>query len=291
MLDAYTMWRLVTLFTDSTRIILIGDAAQLAPINAGFILKDVIQSGAINHVMLDVVQRQDAHSTIPSYSNAIRQGLTPTSLSTADITFQEPGLDMLQDAVGAYSEYSYSMIVAPTNAMVRNVNNRLQAEVNPNGKMLDLTDMPITKGSYEFREGDPVVITLTCYKSDVQNGTLGVITDAVPTDDYACVIELEDLDAEGNKRFLKVGWQLFEYLELAYCLTLHKLQGSQAKNVIILLEQTILLDRTWLYTAVTRAEDKVHIIGKKSDFIHAIKKKGAIDTRKTALSAMLRGAI
>lgn len=291
MLDAYTMWRLVTLFADSARIMLIGDPAQLAPINAGFILKDVIQSGIINHVVLDVVKRQGAQSSIPAYSNIIRQGLIPPLLSTADITFQEPGNDMLQDAVNAYSEYRCAMIVASTNAIVRKVNNRLQEEVNPNGKMLDLTDMPITKGSYEFREGDPVVITLTCYKNDVQNGTLGVITDAVPADDYACVIELEDFDEEGKQRILKVDWQLFEYLELAYCLTLHKLQGSQAKNVIILLERGILLDRTWLYTAVTRAEDKVHIIGKKSDFIHAIKKKGAIDTRKTALSEMLRGVI
>lgn len=288
MLDAYTMWRLVTLFSDKTRILLVGDPYQLPPINAGFILNDVINSGVINHVELDVVKRQGADSCVPLYSNAIRHGIMPEPLTTADITFQESTGDILQDAVTAYAEYDNAMIVAPTNATVRNANIKLQDAVNPDGKILDLTDMPLTKGSYDFRESDPIVITLTCYTNDVQNGTLGVIKNAVATDNYACVVELEDLDEKGNKRMLEVGWQLFEYIDLAYCLTLHKLQGSQAQNVIVLLERRMLLDRSWLYTAVTRAEDKVHIIGKEADFRYAVNKQGAIDTRRTALAEMLK---
>lgn len=288
MLDAYTMWRLVTLFSDKTRILLVGDPYQLPPINAGFILNDVIKSGVIKHVELDVVKRQGIDSSVPRYSNAIRQGIIPESLTTADITFQESTGDILQDAVTAYSEYDNAMIVAPTNDTVRKANIMLQGVANPNGKILDLTDMPILKGSYDFREGDPIVITLTSYKHDVQNGTLGVLKCAEPTDEYACVVELEDLDEKGNKRLLEVDWQLFEYIDLAYCLTLHKLQGSQAPNVIVLLELGILLDRSWLYTAVTRAEDKVHIIGKETDFRYCVNKQGAVDTRKTALAEMLK---
>ena len=288
MLDAYTMWRLVTLFSEKVRILLIGDPYQLPPINAGFILNDVIKSGVINHVELDVVKRQGVDSSVPAYSNAIRYGIMPESLTTADITFQESTGDILQYAVTAYSEYDNAMIVAPTNDTVRKANIMLQGVVNPNGKILDLTDMPITKGSYDFKEGDPIVITLTSYKHDVQNGTLGVIKCAEPSDEYACVIELEDLDEKGNKRLLEVDWQLFEYIDLAYCLTLHKLQGSQAPNVIVLLERGRLLDRSWLYTAVTRAEDKVHIIGKETDFRYGVNKKGAVDSRKTALAEMLK---
>ena len=288
MLDAYTMWRLVTLFSDKTRILLVGDPYQLPPINAGFILNDVIKSGVIKHVELDVVKRQGTESSVPRYSNAIRQGIMPESLTTADITFQESTGDILQDAVTAYYEYDNAMIVAPTNDTVRKANIMLQGVANLNGKLLDLTDMPITKGSYDFREGDPIVITLTSYEHDVQNGTLGVIKSAEPTEDYACVLELEDLDEKGNKRLLEVDWQLFEYIDLAYCLTLHKLQGSQAPNVIVLLELGILLDRSWLYTAVTRAEDKVHIIGKETDFRYCVNKQGAVDTRKTALAEMLK---
>ncbi|MGQ5486538.1 hypothetical protein FA893_01295 [Photobacterium damselae subsp. piscicida] len=291
MLDAYTMWRLVTLFSDKSRIILVGDPYQLPPINAGLILHDVIKSGVVNHVELDVVKRQGAISTIPAYSNDIRNGNKPSSLTTSDITFHESSDDLLQDVVAVYSKYESAMIVASTNATVRNANLKLQSEVNPNGRVLDLTNMPITKGSYEFREGDPIVITLTSYKYDVQNGTLGVITNAEATDEYACVIELEDTGEDGRKRSLKVDWQLFEYIDLAYALTLHKLQGSQAENVIVLLERSLLLDRSWLYTAITRAESKVHIIGKEYDFQYGINKRSALDTRKTALSEMLKNAL
>lgn len=288
MLDAYTMWRLVTLFSDTTKIILVGDPYQLPPINAGFILNDVVKSNVINHVELDVVKRQGTHSSIPAYSSLIRQGLIPPSLSTAEIVFQQSSDDILQDAIGAYFKYEKAMIVAPTNATVRNVNIKLQSEVNTTGMPLDLTDMPITEASYQFRVGDPIVFTLTCYRNDIQNGTLGVIREAVPNDDYVCVIELEDLNEYGEKRIIKVDWKLFEYIHLAYCLTLHKLQGSQAENVIILVERGLLLDRSWLYTAVSRAENKVHIIGKESDYRYGVKKQGAYDTRKTALAEMLK---
>jgi exodeoxyribonuclease V alpha subunit len=290
MLDAYTMWRLVTLISDKVRILLIGDPYQLPPINAGFILNDVIKSEVINHVELDVVRRQGANSSVPAYSNAVRNGKVPQSLNTADITFQESIGDILQDAVNAYSMYENVMIVAPTNATVRRVNVILQDAVNPHGEVLDLTGMPVTKGSYEFRLGDPVVITLTNYNSDVQNGTLGVIRSVDVADEFACTVELEDLDENGKKRLLNVDWQLFEYIDLAYCLTLHKLQGSQAPNVIVLLERGPLLDRSWLYTAMTRAENKVHVIGKELDFRFGVNKQGAVDSRKTALAEMLKSA-
>jgi exodeoxyribonuclease V alpha subunit len=212
----------------------------------------------------------------------------PPSLSTAEIVFQESSDDILQDAVDAYLKYEKAIIVAPTNATVRSVNIKLQSEVNVTGSPLDLIDMPITEGSYQFRVGDPIVFTLTCYRNDIQNGTLGVIKEAVPNDDYACVIELEDLDEYGDKRIIKVDWQLFEYIHLAYCLTLHKVQGSQTKNVIILVERGLLLDRSWLYTAVSRAEDKLHIIGKESDYRYGVSKPGAYNTRKTGLAEMLK---
>ncbi len=109
----------------------------------------------------------------------------------------------------------------------------------------------------------------------------------MPNDDYVCVIELEDINEDGEKRTIKVDWQLFEYIHLAYCLTLHKLQGTQAKNLILQVERGFLLDRSWLYTAISRAENKVHIIGKEADYRYGVKKQGAYDTRKTALAEML----
>lgn len=290
MVDAYTMWRLIMQFPRHTRWLLIGDPHQLPPINAGFILNDMIKSGAINHVELDVVKRQGATSSVPAYSKSIRDGIIPENLTTKDILYEEPQLNVIDSAICAYEKYEKAMLVAPTNATVRAVNERLQEKLNSDGEAIDLTDMPVAKGSYTLKKNDPVVVTLTRHEDDIQNGMLGVIIDINANDDFACIIELEDLDEFGNNRILKVDWDLFEYIELAYCLTLHKLQGSQAQNVIVLLERGRLLDRSWLYTAVTRAEEKVHIIGKRSDFEYAVTKPGACDTRKTGLREMLKNA-
>lgn len=87
---------------------------------------------------------------------------------------------------------------------------------------------------------------------------------------------------------MRVDWNLFEYVELAYCLTLHKLQGTQSENVVVLLERSVLFGRSWLYTAITRTENKLHIVGDQSDFIYAVQRKGAIDERKTGLVSMLK---
>jgi exodeoxyribonuclease V alpha subunit len=287
MLDAYTMWRLVMQIHDKARIILIGDPYQLPPINAGFVLNDIVKSGVISHVELDVVRRQGKQSTLPGYATAIKNGDLPESLNTADVVFQESSSDIFQDVFQAYCKYQDAMVIASTNDTVRKVNKFLQASLNPDGQVLDLTGMPVERGNYEFREGDPVVITLTNYKSDVQNGMLGIITSVAATEEVACTVQLEDLDEEGNKRTLNVDWLLFEYIDLAYCLTLHKLQGSQAPNVIVLLERGMLLDRSWIYTAITRAEKMVHLIGSKSDLDYGVSKHGAIDARKTGLQEML----
>ena len=118
---------------------------------------------------------------------------------------------------------------------------------------------------------------LPATKSDVQNGTLGVIKNTVDADDYVCVVELEDLDEKDNKRLLEIDWLLlFKYIDFLYCLTLHKLQSSQAPKVIVLVERGMLLDRIWLYTAVTRAEDKELIFSKKADCRYAANKQGGL---------------
>lgn len=67
-------------------------------------------------------------------------------------------------------------------------------------------DMFIIKGSYDFKEGDLIVIILISYKYDVQNGILGVIKCVEFFDEYVCVIEFEDFDEKGNKCLLEVDW-------------------------------------------------------------------------------------
>lgn len=81
---------------------------------------------------------------------------------------------------------------------------------------------------------------------------------------------------------------LLESIKPAYAMSLHKAQGSQFKRVIVPINSSTMIDRNWLYTAITRAEVEVHLVGPKHYLEAAIEREGATLKRKTALAKMLK---
>jgi exodeoxyribonuclease V alpha subunit len=65
---------------------------------------------------------------------------------------------------------------------------------------------------------------------------------------------------------IEVTQAVLDCMELGYAITLHKAQGSQFPLIIIALKKGRIVDRTWLYTAVTRAENEIHIVGSEDAF-------------------------
>lgn len=80
---------------------------------------------------------------------------------------------------------------------------------------------------------------------------------------------------------------LFDSLKRAYSITLHKAQGSQFKRTIIALDGAPMVDRAWLYTAITRAEGELHIVGSESNFKRAVTRLSARYKRKTWLDKLI----
>jgi exodeoxyribonuclease V alpha subunit len=70
-------------------------------------------------------------------------------------------------------------------------------------------------------------------------------------------------------------------------MTLHKTQGSQVPRVIIALSTSQLIDQSWIYTAITRSESEVHIVGARSTFEAAVVRDSAHHLRKTYLRELL----
>lgn len=77
-------------------------------------------------------------------------------------------------------------------------------------------------------------------------------------------------------------------MELGYAITLHKAQGSQFPRIIIALQKGKIVDRAWLYTAITRSESEVHIVCNKDDFKEIILKVSHASIRKSLLKELLR---
>ena len=76
-------------------------------------------------------------------------------------------------------------------------------------------------------------------------------------------------------------------LELGYCITLHKAQGSQLKRVVVAINSSRMIDRAWIYTAITRSEVELHLVGQKQIIEKAIIKISSQYLRKTYLTELI----
>jgi exodeoxyribonuclease V alpha subunit len=282
MIDVPTMYQLVKHLHPSVRILFVGDANQLPPIGVGAILNDVIKSQTIPVSELTIVQRQSAESGVPDYANAIKGGAMPENLSVGCIAYHN---ETTEDAIKSKcvellcKSSGDVMLIAPTKKLVQELNEVAQAQLNANAEHLMLTQYE-QKYRTDFRLNDPIIFTKNNYSVGVQNGSLGKL---VSTEDWGSV-ELEDGSV------LKLDQTLFETIELAYAITLHKAQGSQFKTVIVALPlNSRMLNRAWLYTAVTRVESELHIVGSEPTMAEAIKRPSPALSRKTALSEFLVG--
>ncbi|MGM0783578.1 MAG: AAA family ATPase [Pseudomonadota bacterium] len=282
MIDLPTMYRLITHITPNVRIILTGDPEQLPPIGCGKILSDVVMSGLVANTTLDIVKRQESFTGIPEYSIKINQGIVPKPLTNGAIHFHETPRDMIaQRCTELFAEISNcSQVVAATKALVADINQRVQETVNPNGQRMEF-ELQGERFFREIREGDSVLFTQNNYEAGIQNGSLGTLVSSKASKGTFGLVHLDT----GIEVSLTQSMQ--ESMELGYCITLHKAQGSQFPHVIIALQKGRVVDRSWLYTAITRAESEVHIVGSASDFATITQKPSLSHNRLSHLGHLL----
>ena len=119
-----------------------------------------------------------------------------------------------------------------------------------------------------------VLITKNSYDADVRNGDIGKITEVneQPTEEGACgVLEI-------NGRSLWITEDLLSKMSLGYAVTIHKSQGSEWQNVIVVLNKAgaSMMDKTMLYTAATRAKQKLVICSNNEASIADAVKRGSL---------------
>ena len=281
----------------NTRIILVGDDGQLPSVGAGNVLYELLKSKIIPSTKLEVIFRQKGTSPIVENSTFIRNGITELKycdefqLTTKDTAsavaeeikdiflkcVEEKGIDEVQVLCPFRKNGEAS--ANSLNAMLQDIYNPRKA-----GKA------EIKRGSTCFREGDKVMQIKNNYEiyweredgscgMGIYNGDVGYITKIQDGD--TVVIRFDDKFAE-----LDVA-ELLD-IELAYATTIHKSQGSEYKTVIMpmLTSFYIMLKRNLIYTGVTRAKEKIIIIGQSKALSMAINKND-IAKRYTQLADRL----
>jgi exodeoxyribonuclease V alpha subunit len=261
MIDLPTMYRLVNHIHPSVRIIFTGDPDQLPPIGCGKILADIVMSKTIANTMLDIVKRQEGSTGIPEYSILINQGIVPNKLSTGAIHFHETkNNDIAKVCCELYQKSpNNSRVMAPTRALVGEINKLTQEAVNPSGSRLEF-EMNSEKVFLNLRLNDTILFTKNLYDKGIQNGSLGALTSVEAAGEGYGEVTIDT----GDK--VEITPAVLDCMELGYAITLHKAQGSQFPRIIVALPKGIIVDRAWLYTAITRAESEIHIVGAEDDF-------------------------
>jgi len=174
------------------------------------------------------------------------------------------------------------------------LNTALQELFNRNGKN------PVTRFGLTLKEGDKAVHLknrdmdcafqfdgrgkLTWGKCRVFNGSVGIIT-KIDHENEEFIVSYPE------RMFVKYDFDhIGDLVDLAYCLTVHKAQGSQYRWVVIPMSNShyIMLNNKWLYTAVTRAKEKVFLVGQHYAFKQACKKVWA--TRRSTFLGQLSAA-
>lgn len=261
------------------KVLLIGDKYQLPSINAGNVLSDMMASGVVPITELDIPQRAMGAQKLPQLFDGIKEGILhehlirtvePEGIEEAfsgdeEIVFVGcQGYEITEKLRETLKELSKisdltanTIIISPTNENengVRNLNTNVRSIYNPYGEPIH---------GCNFKVGDRVMQTKNQYEDKdliSANGDIGFVKEW-----YRCRID--------QSIVVKVRWQNgtnYDYkgawlnqLVLNYAITVHKSQGSEYQDVIVILDSahTFQHCRQLLYTALSRSKRRIILVG------------------------------
>jgi len=289
MIDITLMYYFLRAVPEGCRVVLVGDVDQLPAVGPGSVLKDIIRSGTVPVVRLSEVFRQAGESIIVVNAHRINRGLLPDIRSSADFQFRDIADETaVADAIvrlcsqelpaAGFDPLTDIQILSPKHRQpcgVENLNRLLQAALNPPSPA-----RPPVGGASGLRLGDKVMQTRNNYNKGIFNGDIGFIVGA---DDGIAVVRYPDGDILYERAEL-------DELVLAYAMSVHKSQGSEYPVVVMPLVagHYVMLQRNLLYPAVTRAKQRVILIGAKASLQTALA-NDRTRRRYTLLAERLRG--
>lgn len=267
MIDTMLMFQLLKAIPSACRVIFVGDIYQLPSVGPGNVLKDMIQSDLIGVTTLNQIFRQAEGSRIITNAHRINNGTFPEINSDSDSDFffieaKEPE-QVLEQVVSLVtkrlpSKYRFNpiqdiQVLAPMRKGaigITNLNEVLQTELNPQ------TKKPLP-GGRSFLEGDKVMQIRNNYQKNVFNGDVGLIK-KISSATQEVIVTFDDKD-------IAYAYNELDELVLAYAVSIHKYQGSEAPCIVIPVHTThyMMLHRNLLYTGVTRGRKIVILVGSK----------------------------
>lgn len=285
MVDLGSLYRIVRTAPEGCRLLLVGDPGQLPPVGFGLTLHDLVEVDAVPRTVLTEVVRQAAATGIPAFAAAMREGcLADASVHGADPT---AGVSVVpcasREAAAIAASLRRRMPGARVVGSVRSPRGNPDGGTDAVNRLLHDAWMhrhSLPEGA--VLRGEPVLWTVNDYDLDLWNGSLGRVVD--PDGDDGVVVDFD----EGRRT---IPHELAHHLERAWALTTHKAQGSSFDTVIVPVEESPILDRTLLYTAVTRARKRVVLVGDPDLMRTVVERPPAASRRRTWLRPAVERAL
>ena len=305
MVDVQLLHSLLRAVPDGKRLILVGDPDQLPPVGPGFPFSDMLRSGQLPAVRLTEIFRQAQQSLIVMNAHRVNRGEMPElKVVSSDFFFMRR---QSEDAVCALvrdlctTRLPKNMGIPPEQIQVlsptrkggvgtMNLNKLLQASLNPPAP--DKRERSF--GEFIFREGDRVMQIRNNYdimwkKCDGSAVGTGIFNGDVGTI-LSIDLNLETMTIQFDDREAEYDFTMLQELEPAYAMTVHKSQGSEYRAVILTAwnGSPYLLNRSILYTAITRARELLIIVGRE-ETVAVMTENAKKNRRYSGLKLRLQG--
>lgn len=304
MVDISLFHSLLKALSSGTRLIMVGDVDQLPSVGPGNVLRDIVDSGTVPVIRLNEIFRQAGRSSIVTNAHLVNEGRMPELGMHEDFMFYrcDSAAIALESVKNICADYAYLgksgeiQVLSPMKSNllgVFNLNSALQQELNPRNEQKN----EYKYGETVFREGDRVMQIKNNYDLEwvkylrgrphskgmgVFNGDIGTVM-SIDTELSSMSVMFDD------ERSAVYNFTQLEELELAYCISVHKSQGSEFPTVVLPLVSgpMMLFNRNILYTAITRARNSVFLFGTE-ECVRYMVNNASVRKRYSALRDFLR---
>ena len=272
MLDITLAEAILAACDSHTRLLLVGDVNQLPAVGAGNFLHDLLQSQAVPAVRLSRIFRQGDTSQIIHNAHLIIQGKEKGYIGGREFTFcEEQDSERIMAQMQAWlQKFPQAQVLAPIyngtlgiDHLNREIRKWLRHNQNDDDKL---------------QTHDKVIQTVNNYTLNVYNGDIG----------YVCGVGKNEMTVDFNGKLVVYERKHFNELKLAYAISIHKSQGSEFDTAImpVVKAHTRMLNRNLVYTAITRAKQKMIVIGSAEVFKSSARRNYEI-FRQTGLQQRL----
>lgn len=250
MLDIYITNNLLKAVSSKTSLIFIGDVDQLPSVGTGSILRDMKESLIIPTYALSTVYRQGKESYIIKNANNIKDNKNLEIVNNSDFSFKEVDTEIdvynfIKKCIYHKKEFQILCPVKNGSLGTHRLNEIMQSYLNPS----NVYKREIFVNGKLFREGDRVIQLENNYDKDVFNGEMGVIK-TITSDKITVYYKDNTINT------ISYSPKEFKQLDLSYAISIHKSQGSEFNNVIMVtdLKNKEFLSKELIYTGITRAK-------------------------------------